>query len=232
MAKESDGAAFGMDANAVAVPVLPDGGDGGPHRHLGEVPEAAQGLPRPGRPSVPIAARSGCVGRRIRRRCRSRGSVLGAVRRRFFNRDQVRLGELFLLLKDSGCNLLPRNNEGNKNGEAIVPADTFAAEGDIVDGDMDWGGNRIKEKGFRPGWTKALLEELQCLLPARILLHVIVLRFPAKLGREFLIAAVDPGDIRAIERAIGAFIGREWEGEELVPAKTEAIEVATPFKTP
>src|SRR4051794_24906488 len=50
--------------------------------------------------------------------------------------EQFAFGKLFLLPRDSRGDLLPLDRERNKDRLPFIPGDAFAAEGDVVDGEV------------------------------------------------------------------------------------------------
>jgi hypothetical protein len=62
-----------------------------------------------------------------------RARRFNAMQRRFFNFDQLGFGELFLLADDLGRNEFAFDYVRNENRLALLPADAFAAKGDVFD---------------------------------------------------------------------------------------------------
>src|SRR5689334_5367180 len=60
-----------------------------------------------------------------------------AIRRMLFKFDQLCFGELFLFPHDFGGNHLALDGVGNKNSFAPFSPDTFSAEGDVFDSQID-----------------------------------------------------------------------------------------------
>src|SRR4051812_4582766 len=62
---------------------------------------------------------------------------LDAMRRSFENFDQLGFRELLFVADDPRRDAFAINREGNKDRLAAIARDTFAAEGDVVNGQLD-----------------------------------------------------------------------------------------------
>ena len=145
---------------------------------------------------------------------RTRG--LDSIRRGFLDGNHFGFAKAFLLPQHPGGHRFTRDGERNEIDLAFVPRHTLAAKSDVPDFECSAiQTSSIGKKRLPPAEGGSLRKDLKRVTKRCSIQHLPGSGFKAQLRREFFIATVDPGNIAAIRRLVGAAICRN--GNEHLP---------------